>query len=352
MDFRSDNIGEVCGELAGALQQVNHGTSSPYGDDPATWALNGQFSELFERQVVVFPVATGTAANSLALAALTPPYGAVACHELAHIHTAEANAVEFYSGGAKLMPLIGPEGKLDLPALCTLLAENAPRRFNRPKISAISISQATELGTVYQPEEIAAIRAAAAPHGVKIHMDGARFANALATLKCTPAAVTWRAGIDILSFGVTKNGGMYADAIVLFDLSLADDLAYRIRRGGHTWSKMRYASAQLSAYVSDGLYLRLAERANQLASSLADRLAQLESVEIIAPVNANEVFARFPAGVLDELSASGVQFYRRAGNIARFICRCDGAQSEVDALVSQAARSVARVRRDRPSPTP
>lgn len=267
LDFRSDNVGAVSPEILRALVETNAGTDASYGDDAVSERLDRRFTELFETPVKVFPVATGTAANALALAACARPYGGIYCHGDAHIETSEGGATEAFTGGAKLVTLPGgADFRLGAEELDQALAHAGHGLRHKPQPDAVSVTQATEAGTVYRLDELRAIGGVARRHGVKLHMDGARFANALATLGCTPADMTWKAGIDILSFGVTKNGGMIADAIVVFDPKLAEDLSYRLRRAGQTWSKMRFAAVQLLAYVEGDLYLRSARHANALAA--------------------------------------------------------------------------------------
>jgi threonine aldolase len=291
--------------------------------------------------VRVFPVATGTAANALALAATTKPWGAIYCHEAAHIHTAEAGATEFFSGGAKLLALAGEGFRLQAASVAAAIARAGIGIKNRSQPAAVSVSQATEYGTLYRVDELAAIGSAARAAGIKLHMDGARFANALAGLRCTPAEMTWRQGVDILSFGATKNGAMSTDAIVVFDETLVEDLSYRLRRAGQTWSKMRFAAAQLLAYVEDGLYLRSAGRANALAARLAAGIAPLAGVRLVAPVEANEVFVELPEVVIDALAADGILFLRRDRRLIRLVCRFDGDETEVDAFLAALARHLA-----------
>ena len=287
LNFRSDNVATVAPEILRALDAVNHGMAASYGDDEYSALLNRKFSELFETEVTVFPVSTGTAANALSLATCARPYGAIYCHEEAHIHTSEGGATEAFSGGAKLIALPGANGKLEPQTLAATLQRAERGIRNRPQPDVVSITQASEYGTVYRLDEIAAIGASARDAGVRLHMDGARFANALVTLRCSAAETTWRSGVDILSFGATKNGAMGADAIVVFDQELAEPLSYRLRRAGQTWSKMRFAAAQLIAYVEDDLFVRLASHANDLASQLRRELAAIPGVRLVAPVEAN-----------------------------------------------------------------
>lgn len=344
IDFRSDNTGRAAPELLEALVRANDGTALGYGGDEWTARLQQRYSELFETAVRVFPVATGTAANALALAAVAPSWGLVYCSEAAHINTSEANAAGFFGGGLKLVPVAGEHGRIEAEALVRTLAAIQPGQIHRGQPAAVSLTQATDFGAVYGVDHIRAIAEAAKARGLRLHMDGARFANALARLGCSPAEISWRSGIDILSFGATKNGGLLCDAIVVFDQALADGLAVQLRRAGQVWSKMRFASAQLIAYVEDGLWLRMARASNAIAARIAAGLSGLPGVRLIAPVEANELFVEMPAATIDSLDAGGFQFYRRSPTLARFVCRFDATDGEADALVAALERSAAPAR--------
>lgn len=333
-NFRSDNVAPVAPEILEAIAEVNRGAAASYGDDHYSALLNQRFSGLFETEVTVFPVPTGTAANALSLASCVRPYGAVYCHEEAHIHTAEGGATEAFTGGAKLIALPGRNFRLEPPMLRAALASAGWGIRNRAQPDAVSITQASEYGTVYSLAEIAEIGAIAHERNLSLHMDGARFANALARLGCTPAEMTRRAGVDILSFGATKNGAMSADAIVVFDQELVESLSYRLRRAGLTWSKMRYLSAQLLAYVQGGLYLRLATMANAVAAHLGAGLAALPDVRLVAPVEANLVFAHLSAPAVERLAATGLQFARRGKEVVRFVTRFDSTEQEADEIIA------------------
>lgn len=338
VDYRSDNTGRAASEILEALVRANSGTALGYGDDEWTAQLQDRFSELFETRVRVFPVATGTAANALSLAAIAPSWGLVYCSEAAHINTSEANATGFFGGGLKLVPVAGSYGRIASDALRETLAAIQPGQLHRGQPAAVSLTQASDLGAVYPLAEIRKIAEIAKTRGLRLHMDGARFANALARLGCTPAEMSWRSGVDILSFGATKNGGALCDAIVVFDPDLADGLAVQLRRAGQVWSKMRFASAQLMAYVADGLWLRLAQASNAAASRIAAGIADAAGLRLIAPVEANELFLEIPSAVMDALEEDGFQFYRRSPTLARFVCRFDVTDSEADALVAALKR--------------
>lgn len=308
-DFRSDNEAPAAPEIMAALAAANTGSAHAYGDDPWTGRLAERFGAAFETELAVWPVATGTAANALALAELAPPWGAVYCHPDAHANADECGAPEFYSGGAKLVGVAGAHGKIDADRLARTLAATGAHGEHEALPSALSLTQATEAGTVYTPDEVAALAAAARRHGLGVHMDGARLGNALARLGCAPADATWRAGVDILSFGATKNGALAAEAVVDFRPGADSTLARRRKRGGHLWSKMRYLSAQLEAYLEDGLWLRLAQRANAGAARLAAGLEALPGVALLHPIEANEVFVRAPPDVFAALRAAGFEFH-------------------------------------------
>jgi threonine aldolase len=338
IDFRSDNTGRAAPELIEALVRANEGTALGYGADAWTAALQKRFSELFETAVRVFPVATGTAANALSLAAISPPWGLVYCSEFAHINTSEANAAGFFGGGLKLVPVAGEHGRIDADRLAEKLAEIMPGQLHRGQPAAVNLTQASDLGAVYTEGEIRAVTEIAKRRGLRVHMDGARFSNALARLGGSPAALSWRAGVDILSFGATKNGGALCDAIVVFAPELADPLAFHLRRAGQVWSKMRFASAQLLAYVENDLWLDMARASNRVAAHIAAGITGIPGLSLRAPVEANEIFLDLPGAAMDALERDGFLFYRRSELLARFVCRFDLPLSEADALVKALRR--------------
>ncbi len=280
-------------------------------------------------------------ANALSLAAIAPSWGLVYCSEAAHINTSEANAAGFFGGGLKLVPVAGSHGRIAPEALRETLAAIPPGALHRGQPAAVSLTQASDLGAVYPLDEIRRVAEIAKARGLKLHMDGARFANALARLQCSPAEMSWRSGVDILSFGATKNGGALCDAIVVFTPELAEGLAVQLRRAGQVWSKMRFASAQLMAYVADGLWLRLAQASNAAAARIAAGIANLPGLRLVAPVEANELFLETSSAVMDGLEQDGFQFYRRSPTLARFVCRFDVTESEADALVAALKRHCA-----------
>jgi len=343
-NFGSDNTTPASPEVIEAIAAANTGSLHAYGDDPYTRRLTAMASELFETEVAIYPVTTGTAANALALSTLTPPYGAVYCHETAHIATDECGAPEFYTAGAKLVGLPGSDGKI-LPAqLDAPLRHAADMGVHHVRPAALSLTQATEWGTVYAPGEVQALSAAAHAHGLGVHMVGARIANAIAHLGCSPAEITWKSGVDVLALGATKNGAMAAEAVIFFDHARAEDFAARRKRAGHLWSKMRFLSVQLIAYLQDGLWLRNARHANAMAARLAAGLELLPGLRLVQPVQANELFVALPDRVIEALLAEGFEFYRwtapagASGPVIRLVTSFCTAAADVDAFVAAAGR--------------
>ena len=309
MNFTSDNCYGAAPEMLDALAKTNTGPAASYGDDAISVRLNMLFSEVFEHEVAVFPVVSGTAANALSLSTLVPPYGAIVCHAQSHIAVDECGAVEMATHGAKLISIDGPYGKLTPGAIETAVAPIQKGVVHHAQPSAVSITQSTEFGTAYRPEEIAAIGEVTHRHGMKLHVDGARFANAVAFLKCAPADITWRAGVHAMSFGATKNGALGAEAVIFFDKNAVGDFEYRRKKSGHLLSKMRFVSAQLEAYLDDGRWLSHAARANTLATQLAEGLRGIEDAQIAAPVEANAIFVKLPNSAVSRLREAGAQFY-------------------------------------------
>jgi threonine aldolase len=308
LNFASDNVYGVHPQIMEAIVAANTGTDVSYLHDEGAKEFEHSLSVIFEKDVKVFLVLNGTGANSLALSALVPSYGGVLCHESAHINTDECNAPELFTGGAKLITLAGEGAKLT-PSIVSAKLKNFVHGEHGAKPLAISITNATELGTVYSVAEISTLGTLAKSHGMKLHMDGARFANALVSLGCKPAEMTWKAGVDVLSFGGTKNGAMILEAVVFFDDALAEDFLYRRKRAGQLLSKGRYISAQANAYLKDGLWLENARRANAMAVKLAAGLQKSNVVRISNPVQANEVFSIMPRAVFDKLISAGAHFY-------------------------------------------
>ncbi|GAC1302530.1 MAG: low specificity L-threonine aldolase [Steroidobacteraceae bacterium] len=309
-NFKSDNVTPVCNAIMAAIQAANSGSVASYGGDEFTQRLQTVAGEVFGTEVAIFPVTTGTAANALALSEITPPYGAVYCHEAAHIATDECGAPEFFSGGAKLIGFAATDGKIQPQQLANAVAFAADMGVHHVQPGAVSVSQASEWGTVYQLEELRALCAVARQHGLPVHMDGARFANALASLGCTPAEATWQSGVDVLSLGATKNGALCAEAVVFFDPARARGFERRRKRAGHLWSKLRFVSAQLLAYFEHGLWVANASHANTMASSLAQGLRSVQGAALLQAVDANEVFVALPEATVAALERQGFEFYR------------------------------------------
>ncbi|MEY3713835.1 MAG: hypothetical protein RL321_1455 [Pseudomonadota bacterium] len=328
--FKSDNTAPVAPAIMAALQAANEGYARGYGDDRWTATLQARFEQLFEHEVRVFPVSTGTAANALALATLVPPWGAVLTHEESHIVRDECGAPEFMSAGARLICMTGEAAKVTPDTLARTLDAN-PTSVHTVQPRALSITQATELGTVYTPAEVHTLSTLAHARGLKLHMDGARFANAVASLGCSPADITWRAGVDVLSFGATKNGALTAEAVVFFDPQLVADFEFRRKRAAHLLSKSRYVSAQLLAYIEDDLWLELARHAN----TLAQRIGAAAGTALMHPVQANEVFVKLGDARIAALRSAGFEFYdwgASGSGEARFVVSWCQADADVDAL--------------------
>jgi threonine aldolase len=309
MNFCSDNVAGIASEIMAAIEKANQGAMPSYGADAITARVEQRLSEIFEREVAAFPVVTGTSANALALSTLTPPYGAIYCHPEAHIMVDECGAPELYTGGAKLVPIAGAGGKLSASAVAAALDNARAGDVHHVQPAAISLTQASECGTAYTATEVAAIGEIARRHKVKLHMDGARFANAVAHLNVTPAQMTWQAGVDVLSFGATKNGALAAEVVVFFDKALAETFGFRRKRAGHLISKMRFVSAQLDAYFENDLWLTLARHANAMAQRLVGGLKSIPGVQLLHPVEANEIFIRLPLEIVAGLRKAGFDFY-------------------------------------------
>lgn len=305
----SDNASSVAPEIMSAMVAANDGSTRGYGDDVYTQQACEQLSKVFEREVSSFLVATGTAANALNLAAITKPHGAIFVHEMAHVHTDECGAPEFFTHGAKLLPLTGENGKLTPEAIERGLVDFPQGVVHHPQAQAVSLSQVSECGTVYSLAEIEALSKAAHSHKLRVHMDGARFANALVSLGCTPAEMTWKAGVDVLSFGATKNGAMGVEALIVFDEALAVDLQFMRKRSGQLLSKGRFLGAQMGAYLKDGLWLDMASHANKMAALLAEGIESLPGGRLRFPVQANQIFAVIPKPAHKALMTAGAGYY-------------------------------------------
>jgi len=331
MRFFSDNAASVCPEVMAALGRANS-PDTAYDGDALSASLDGAFSDLFGTQVAALWVSSGTAANALALAAMVQSHQAVICHADAHIQADECGAPEFYTGGAKLMLASGVGAKLD-PAGLEALAASVRNDVHQTQPAAVSITNATEYGLVYTPDEVAAIGEAAKRRGLGLHMDGARFANAVATLGCSPADLTWRAGVDALSFGFIKNGGMSAEALLFFRPELAQATRYRRKRAGHLLSKGRYLAAQLLAMLDGDLWLENARAANAAAQKLASAAPQ----RLAYPVEANEVFLNVTEDEAARLRALGFDFYDWGPGEIRLVTSWDQQGDDLDRLASAIA---------------
>ena len=330
--FASDNYAGICPEAWRALEQANQGHAVSYGDDPWTARAADLLRELFETDCDVFFVFNGTAANSLALASTGQSYHSVLCHEIAHVETDECGAPEFFSNGMKVLQLAGAQGKIEPAGI-----ERVARRrsdIHYPKPRAVSLTQATEVGTVYTVDEVKAIWARTRALGLSLHMDGARFANAVASLGVPPKAITWQAGIDVLCFGGTKNGTHVGDAVVFFNRALAEEFDYRCKQSGQLASKMRFLSAPWVGMLEDGAWLRRAAHANAMARRLRAGVEPL-GVRLLFPTDANSVFVDLPRPVIEALHLAGWKFYTFIGEGGcRLMCAWDTTEDDVDRFVS------------------
>ncbi|MWB78052.1 low specificity L-threonine aldolase [Pseudooceanicola sp. 216_PA32_1] len=339
----SDNCAGAAPEVLTAMIAAQKGRDRSYGHDAVTARAVEVIRQLFEApEAEVFFVATGTAANALALATICPPWGSVYAARSAHLDVDECGAPGFFTGGATLRLLDHADGLVDPGTLDRALTGGRAGDVHAVQPAALSIAQISELGAAYSPAEVAALSAVAHWAGLRVHMDGARFANAVAYLGCTPADASWRAGVDVLSLGATKNGGLGAEAVIFFDPQLARDFGYRRKRGGHLLSKTRVVSAQIEAMFGDGLWLRLAARANATATRLAEGLAALPEVAVLNRVDGNMVFARFGRTVDAAMRAAGVRYSARPdgdGMVrARLVTAFDTTVEDVDAAL-RAARA-------------
>ena len=331
--FASDNYAGVCPEAWASIAKANAGHVRGYGDDEWTARAADLIRELFETRCEVFFVFNGTAANSLALASMCQSYHSIICQETAHVETDECGAPEFFSNGTKVLTVSGKNGKLDPAAVERVVTKRDDIHYPKPRV--VSLTQATELGTVYTVAEIKAIWGVAKKHGLSMHMDGARFANAVASLNVAPKEITWQAGIDVLCFGGTKNGTAVGDAVVFFNSRLAEEFDYRCKQAGQLASKMRFLSAPWVGMLQDGAWLRHARHANGMAEYLHKSLRNLPEVKILFPRQANAVFAELPRNVIEGLWDRGWMFYNFIGKGGcRLMCAWDTAESDVDEFVA------------------
>jgi threonine aldolase len=308
MNFASDNTAGVAPAILDAMARANDGYALGYGSDAVTARVEQRLARVFEHEVAVFLVPTGTAANALGLAQVTPPWGAVLCHAESHIANDECGAPEFFGGGLKLIGLAGEGGKIAPATLEAALARGPWGGPHHVTAAAVSLSQASEAGTIYRLYEIVRLADIAHARGLAVHMDGARFANALVRTNATPAELTWRAGVDVLSFGASKGGALAAEAVIFFDPARASGMQERRKRGGHLVSKHRFLAAQVEAYLADDLWLDLARHANRMADRLAEHLGAA-GIAPVWPVEANEVFVPLTAEADQRLKAAGASYY-------------------------------------------
>jgi threonine aldolase len=333
--FASDNYAGICPEAWAAMQQANQGHMPAYGDDPWTQRAADAFRALFATDCEVFFAFNGTAANSMALASLCQSYHSVICAETAHVETDECGAPEFFSNGSKLLTAPSPDGKLTPAAIRAAACNRTDIHF--PKARVVTITQSTETGRVYTVAEIAAIAAVCCEMRLSLHMDGARFANACAALGCSPAEMTWKAGVDVLCFGGTKNGMAIGEAILFFNRAQAEDFDYRCKQAGQLASKMRFLSAPWVGMLEDGAWLRNAAHANACARRFAEAVRGLAGVQVMFPVEANAVFLRLSASAMAALRARGWRFYTFIGGGARIMFAWDSDPARIDALAADIA---------------
>ncbi len=328
--FASDNYAGICPEAWQAMQAANHGHVTSYGDDPWTTRAADALRTLFEIDCEVFFVFNGTAANSLALASLCQSYHGVICCDQSHVETDECGAPEFFSNGSKLLIASSPDGKVAPASIRELATKRQDIHYPKPRV--VTITQSTETGCVYSLGELQAISEVCRTHGLNLHMDGARFANACATLRCSPAEMTWKNGVDVLCFGGTKNGMAVGEAVVFFDRKLAADFDYRCKQAGQLSSKMRFLAAPWVGMIESGAWLRNAAHANRCAGEFATRIADIPGIQIAYPVEANAVFLNAPEKVLNRLRERGWKFYTFIGGAARFMFSWDTDPARIDAF--------------------
>lgn len=333
--FASDNVTSACPEIMQAINNANKGHVDSYGHDQWSKNLDKKFSKLFEKDVKVFTAVTGTAANSLALSSITPSYGNIYCHKISHINVDECGAPEFFTGGAKLITLDGNNGKFSAEELNRNIRGSGVVHNTQP--STVSITQSCETGVVYQINEINEICKIAHKNGMKVHMDGARFSNAVVSLNKSPAEMTWKCGIDILTFGGTKNGCLDAEAIIFFNSEDVGNFHYLQKRSGQLLSKMRFLSCQLDAYITNDLWLKNAKHSNFMAKQLSDKLSRINSIELAYPTESNEIFIKVPKSIQDHLNKNGYSVTPDEmfdGSI-RFVAAWNTTQEDVNLLISK-----------------
>lgn len=326
--FASDNYSGICPEAWQSMLEANSGYVNSYGDDPWTAKACNRLREFFETDCQVFFVFNGTAANSLALASMCRSYHSIICHEIAHVETDECGASEFFSNGTKVLLVPGEGGKIDLDAVVHTIERRSDIHYPKPKV--LTITQATELGTLYSPDELREVGDLADRYQLKLHMDGARFANALASLELPAAEISWKAGVDVLTFGGTKNGMAVGEAVVFFDQKLAEEFDYRCKQAGQLASKMRYLAAPWVGMLEQGTLLKNAAHANRCAVLLAEQLLRVPDVTLVHPVQANAVFVQMPEALINALHDAGWHFYTFIGSgHARFMCSWQSSADDI-----------------------
>ena len=342
IELRSDNAAGVAPDILAAVEAANTGSALAYGGDDLTAHLQDVVRSVFDHPTArAFPVTSGTAANSLALSAATPPWGAVLCHPTAHIVTSEAGATSLFGGGAVMQGVEGDHALIDPDRLRATLDSVRWGDPHESQPSVLSLTLPSDLGTLYRPEEVTALAAIARGSGLKVHLDGARIANAVAALGCSPADVTWRAGVDVLSLGATKNGALSAEAIVVFDDRIAEELVYRTKRAGHVTSKMRFQSAQLTAYLTDGLWLRLATTANRRMGALVAELEDLDDVRLTERVEVNMAFVELPPSAIEALAEVGLLCYRMSPTTVRLVTSWQTTEADIGGAADAVRKALA-----------
>ncbi len=333
-EFASDNTAAICPEAWAALVEANQEAAASYGEDRWTARVCDQVDEIFERKCETFFVFNGTGANSLALAQLCRPFHCILCHERSHIETDECGAPEFFSGGSKLLRVGGANGKIDLAAAAEVIARHRDVHSSKPHV--ISLTQSTELGTVYTPNELGAVADFAKQHRLRLHMDGARFANAVASLGCAPREITSERGVDVLTFGGTKNGLALGELVVFFDRELAQDFDYRAKQGAQLASKTRYIAAPWSALLADDVWLKNARHANACAQKLAAEL----KADLAFPREGSALFLRLSEEKFGQLQARGWHFYKFIEpDVYRLMCSWSTTEKEIGDFVADFRRA-------------
>ncbi|MBT7389883.1 MAG: low specificity L-threonine aldolase [Gammaproteobacteria bacterium] len=336
--FASDNVTSACPEVMDAVIAANSGIAGSYGDDEWSLALKNKLSEIFETEVEVFLAVTGTASNALALSALAPVFGKIYCHELSHINTDECGAPELFTGGAKLIPMRSSNGRIDATDLAETIRGSGNVHVTQP--SVVSVTMSCETGTVYQLDEIKAISKIAHDNKMSVHMDGARFANALVSLDVSPAEMTWKSGVDVLTLGGTKNGCLAAEAVVFFKPQMVGNFPFLHKRSGQLLSKMRFISSQLEAYLTGDVWLRNARHANAMAKILSEGLDSFANIKLAYPTQSNEVFVHLPRDVIDYLNSSGYDINEEEldGKAVRFVTAWNSELKDINDLLDTLAQ--------------